>query len=98
MAKAPKYRDGDYIRLRWDYDDGPPAYYVRGHVDDAKFVDVVQTYHGKDFPADQLKISLDWARWVPVRGESYDMELMAAGPKARGAFPVTVGEVVDCYG
>lgn len=86
------------MRIRWEYCDGPPAYYVRGHVDDARFFDAVRTYHGKDFPADQLSVSHDWARWVPIRGHSFDLELVAAAPKARGAFPITVGEVVDCYG
>ena len=81
-----------YIPMYWDYCLTPPAEYLKGHVEfDHAHEAIVSHWGADDLPGtlDIDSIKHTWARWVPVVGKDYDMQLMICSGPAPGAFAVT---------
>jgi hypothetical protein len=89
--------DGDLIDLM--------GFFTKGHVDRWEFVQAVNRYTNADPVYDQRYIPLrlddkfnivrhEWWRNVPVRGSNGSYRITNAEPRSKGAYPVTVTEII----
>ncbi len=74
-------------------DEGPVAFYAKGHWPTAEFVESLRA-SGYIEGINLGKITRDWWRCVPLRGNIVcEIQFKGAKPHTQGAFPVTAYEV-----
>lgn len=81
-----KEKHGQYIPLYTDEFDLP--FYIRGHVSEDEALAAILRYDDC-YDGKVSYVVHRWARWRPVRGQEYDMELDLESAKGRGSFAVT---------
>jgi hypothetical protein len=81
-----KEKHGQYIALQWE--DEPDAEYIKGHITIEEAREALNRW-ADEFGDGITAVEHKWARWIPVTGCYYDMELTMVDGPASGAFAIT---------